>query len=79
MATVVRLSWGRFAVYANDHNPPHAHIILTDGSEFRINILSNGFMDTQPRGRRRREIMSAYRENIVAIWNEWERLHPSDS
>ena len=77
MATVARFDWGRFVVNANDHNPPHVHVKLTDGSEYRMNLLSNDFMDTQqPRGRARRAIERAYKENILAIWSEWERLHP---
>ena len=75
--TIERFDWGRLVVNANDHNPPHVHIMTADGSEYRINLLSNEYMDTQrPRRRLRREIERAYRENIRAIWSEWERLHP---
>ncbi len=77
MPTVARFDWGRLVVNANDHNPPHVHVMLTDGSEYRMNLLSSDFMDTQrPRGRLRRDIERAYRENILEIWIEWERLHP---
>ncbi len=74
MPTVAYFKQGRFVINPNDHNPPHVHVMLTDGSEYRINLLSNEFMIMQPP--RRREIMRAYEENIVAIWSEWERLHP---
>ena len=77
MPTVSRFDQGRFVVYPNDHNPPHVHVMLTDGSSCRIELLSGDFMDDPPRGRRR-EIMKAYYENVEAIWSEWERLHPRD-
>ena len=77
MPTVARFDWGRFVVNVNDHNPPHVHVIMTDGSAYRMNLISNDFMDTQrPRGTLRREIERVYRENVLAIWSEWKRLHP---
>ena len=75
MATVARFNWGRFVVNANDHNPPHVHVILTDGSEYRIEILSGEFIDS-PLGGMMRVIRKAYFENAEAILGEWERLHP---
>ena len=77
MPTVSRFRGGRFVVNTNDHNPPHVHVILDDGENCRINLLSGEFMDSPPRGMER-TIRRAYFESAEAIWNEWERLHPSD-
>ncbi len=75
MPTVARFNWGRFVVNVKDHNPPHVHVILTDGGEYRIKILSGEFIDSTPQGMMR-IIRKEYFENIAAILSEWERLHP---
>lgn len=75
MPTVARLYWGRFVIHPNDHNPPHVHVILTDGSEYRIEIFSGEFIDSPPRGMMR-IIRKAYFENVEVILSEWERIHP---
>ena len=75
MATIARFLRGRFVVYANDHNPPHVHVILTDGSEYRIEIFSGEFMDSPPRGMMR-IIRKAYFDNVEAILSGWEMFHP---
>lgn len=69
----------KFVVNANDHVPPHVHVRLNDGSEYRINLISGDFMDGTPPSGIRKKIMKAYNENIDRIWKEWERMHPSDN
>ena len=77
MPTVSRFRGGRFVINTNDHNPPHVHVIFDDGESCRIELLSGEFMDLPPQGMER-TIRRAYFENAEAIWNEWERLHPSN-
>lgn len=35
-------------------------------------------MGAEPPPGTRKKIMEAYRDNIVRIWSDWERLHSSD-
>ena len=79
MPTVASFGWGKFVVPANDHAPPHVHVRLNDGSEYRVNLISGDFMGGTPPSGIRKKIMKAYNKNIDRIWKEWERMHPSDS
>ena len=79
MPTIDTFDWGKFVVHSNDHAPPHVHVHLNDGSEYRIHLISGDFMDGTPPSGVRRKIMKAYNENIGEIWSEWERMHPSDN
>ena len=77
--TVTPVGWGKFVVHSNDHFPPHVHVRLNDGREYRINLISSDFMDGTPPSGIRKKIMKAYDENVERIWSAWESMHPSDS
>ena len=79
LPTVASFGGGKFVIHTNDHPPPHVHVYLNDGSEYRRNLISGDFMDGTPPSGIRKKIMKAYNENIDRIWNEWERMHPSNS
>ena len=77
MPVVVRTGEFRFIIHPNDHNPPHVHVRLSSGEEYRINLLAGDFMEVPPRGMRRR-VMRAYLENVEAYmervgWLPWGR------
>ena len=65
----------KFFICPNDHPPPHVHVKFTDGGDCRIDLLAGDFIDTPPRGTRRK-IMEAYYENIERILASWEQYHP---
>ena len=48
MSTVAMFDGGKFVVYPKDHAPPHVHVQLNDGSEYRIDLISGDFMDGTP-------------------------------
>lgn len=76
MPTIARNDEFRFAIYPRDHNPPHTHVILSDGTEYRINLLSGDFLDHPlPSRSVRRRIMDIYNENLERLWEEWEKYH----
>lgn len=79
MSTVARFDGSKFVVYSNDHAPPHVHVRLNDGSEYRIDLISGDFMDGTPPSGIRKRIMKAYNENVDRIWKEWEKAHPGDN
>ncbi len=78
MPTVVRVDGMSFVIHPNDHPPPHTHVKLDGGREYRINLLSRDFMDAQPKGKKRRKIMKVYDENLEKIWSAWEKYHSDD-
>ena len=75
MPVVVRTDEFRFIIHPNDHNPPHVHVQLLSGEEYRINLLAGDFMGIRPRGMSRRRMMRAYSENIETIWSAWDSYH----
>lgn len=79
MPTVASFDGGKFVVHNNDHAPPHVHVRLNDGSEYRIDLVSGDFMDGTPPSGIRKRIVKSYSENIDRIWKEWERMHPGDN
>jgi hypothetical protein len=38
MPTLTRLSHCAIRLYAGDHNPPHCHAVMNDGSEILLEI-----------------------------------------
>ena len=76
MPTVARYEDGmRFAIYPNDHNPPHVHVQLSNGESCRIALFSGEFLDPPPAGMRR-TIKRRYRNEIEDLIAEWEKYHP---
>ena len=55
--------------------PPHVHVICSDGMEFRINLQDGSFMDPVPKGRARK-VKQLYRKHAAEIREAWERWHP---
>ena len=77
MPTVVYEDGFRFVIYPNDHLPPHVHVKSGDRQECRINLEAGNFIDTPPRGMRKK-IMKAYYENVESIRAGWEKYHPDE-
>lgn len=40
MPTVIRLQKSKITMYAGDHNPPHFHVLASDGAEAWVALAS---------------------------------------
>ena len=40
MPTVIRLQKSKITMYAGDHNPPHFHVLASDGAEAWVSLAS---------------------------------------
>jgi hypothetical protein len=54
--------------------PPHVHVICSDGTEFRINLQDGSFMDPVPKGRIKK-VSRLYRKYAEEIREAWEQYH----
>jgi Domain of unknown function (DUF4160) len=61
-------------VYANDHLPPHFHVVAPD-FEALIEIETLAVM-VGSLGRSRRSVMAWVTANVVTIKAEWNRINP---
>ncbi len=74
MPTIVRIGNLKIQVFADDHNPPHFHVVTPDHEALvvltTLTVLRGAI--------RRRELETALkwvRANRDVIANEWERLN----
>lgn len=76
MPCVVRDGTFSVYVYANDHNPPHCHILWNAGEKVGaadLETLAVSAGDTPPkRG------IKLIRNSIDQIRRKWNELHPGD-
>jgi hypothetical protein len=78
MATVHRAFGFRFAVFTNDHSPPHVHVFGPDG-EAKISLEGPGGLALDwcvgiGRGNMRRIMQEAARQRGKLL-AEWRRIH----
>ncbi|MFT4185004.1 MAG: DUF4160 domain-containing protein [Rhizobium sp.] len=75
MPTIVRLGNIAIRMFANDHNPPHFHIVTAD---YQISVLLSDF--SAMAGSMDRKSLSTALEwaakNKEVLENEWKRLNP---
>lgn len=74
MPTVGRVGRFKIQVFADDHMPPHFHII---GHDIEALVSLRDFTILRG-GSYRRELSEALawaRDNIELLWNEWSRLN----
>jgi hypothetical protein len=72
MPTVKNFGGYKVTMYAEDHNPPHVHVI---GSDFQAKVRitdAEVFAGIIPRPKRREALswISMNRERLMAKWNE---------
>lgn len=72
MPTIKAFGGCKIALYAEDHNPPHVHVI---GPDFQAKVRiadAEVFAGVIPPRHRREALswISAYREKLMAKWNE---------
>jgi hypothetical protein len=69
------LTKGRLRVYANDHLPPHFHVIGPD-DEALVDIVSQTIIEGALPRRYRQKIEAWTAANIDLIKTEWNRINP---
>jgi hypothetical protein len=63
-------------VYANDHLPPHFHIISPDGEALVEIETFDLYAGAIPRGASARKLMAWARENVDQLRAAWNALNP---
>ena len=74
MPTIIRIGGLKVQVFADDHFPPHFHIV---GTDFEV-LIAIGSLSILKGGRYHREVSEAMdwaRQNSDVLWNEWVRLN----
>jgi len=62
-------------VYANDHLPPHFHVVAPD-YEALVEIATLALLAGEIPGKDRPKVMDWAKANIETIRNEWNRINP---
>jgi hypothetical protein len=76
MAVLHAIGNAKLRVYANDHLPPHFHVVSPD-VEALIEIATLQVMQgTLPRGKVGRAILAWAEDNVALIIAEWNRCNP---
>ena len=65
----------KIKVYANDHPPPHCHLIRTDGSVTRVALPTLLILTGLELSRSEKEMIL---EKIDKICAEYEKLNPNN-
>jgi Domain of unknown function (DUF4160) len=75
--STIRLSGFRLVVYANDHPPPHTHV-LGAGWEFRIELSEPPALLTLAGSFKKQDIaqaLTATQSHLVQLRQLWSELH----
>lgn len=64
---------GRFKiyVYSNDHNPPHCHVIASDGTKWIISIPDLKVIVGEEPPRQLKDFLLEYLEEILKTWDKF--------
>jgi len=76
MATLIRLPKSKLTIYADDHNPPHFHVLANDGSEALIDLASLGVTDGTVRPAVLKEALAWASQNVALLATTWKELNP---
>lgn len=60
-------------VYANDHPPPHCHVVFTDGTSISVNIP---LIKPMYGATISKEVKNAIEEVLDTICDAWDSLNP---
>ena len=75
MPVIARLRYCLIAMYFDDHNPPHFHVIGNDGQEAEVLIrgltVRKGTVDR----RAMREAMEWAQASEGLLWEKWNDFH----
>jgi hypothetical protein len=76
MATLIRLQMSRLTMYAGDHNPPHFHVLASDGCEALIDLASLRVIDGTVRPAVLKEALAWASQNVALLATKWKELNP---
>jgi hypothetical protein len=76
MATLIRLQKSRLTMYAGDHNPPHFHVLASDGCEALIDLASLRVIDGTVRPAVLKEALAWASQNVALLATKWKELNP---
>ena len=76
MPTLARLTKSKVTMYAADHNPPHFHVLATDGAEAWVEIASLTVIYGAVRPAVLREALAWAGANKAALAARWKALNP---
>lgn len=74
MPTIARIGGLKIQVFADDHYPPHFHIV---GTDFEV-LVSMRDLSILKGGRYHREVRDAMewaRRNLDVLWNTWTDIN----
>jgi len=62
-------------VYANDHPPPHCHVVLRDGSNISVDIplIIPRYGETITK-----EVKEEIEDNIEELYSAWDKFNPNE-
>lgn len=75
MPVLIRLRYCVIAMYFDDHNPPHFHVVA-QGREAQVAIASLEVMRGEVDRRAMREAREWAESNRTLLWSKWEELNP---
>lgn len=76
MPTLVRLSSSKITMYAADHNPPHFHVLASDGAEAWVEIASLTVIYGAVRPAVLKEALTWASANTATMMAKWKELNP---
>lgn len=76
MGSLCRLGNVVIRVYANDHLPPHFHVVAPDTEALVLIETLSVFRGTMPSGATGRRVMKWISESRDLIAAEWNRTNP---
>ena len=76
MPTMTTLSNCKIAVFANDHNPPHFHILASDGSKALVEIGTLKVIRGAVKAATLKEAQAWAASNTALLAAKWKELNP---
>lgn len=76
MPTLTRLAKSKVTMYAADHNPPHFHVLATDGAEAWVGIASMTVIYGAVRPAVLKEALAWAGANTALLAAKWKELNP---
>jgi len=75
MPVIIRLQHCVIAMYFNDHNPPHFHVV-TPEAEAQVALASLEVVQGKVDRRAEREARDWAERNRDLLWLKWEEFNP---
>lgn len=76
MPTLIRLQKSKITMYAGDHNPPHFHVLGTDGTEAWVELASLQVIWGAVNRAALKESLAWASQNAALLAAKWKELNP---